>query len=106
MNMWAVEYLKEAIEDLGKLDRSQQLQVIKAINKVASNPLPHTEGGFGKPLGSRIRVTLTGYCKIKLRKLGIRVVYKAVKEDKVMRVVVISSRDDGEAYIIAQRRTD
>lgn len=49
--MWQVEYLKEAVEDLKRLDHSQRLQVLKAINKVSSNPLPQNEGGYGKPLG-------------------------------------------------------
>ena len=45
--MWQVEYFKEAVEDLKRLDYSPRLQVLKAIDKVSSNPLPQTEGGYG-----------------------------------------------------------
>ncbi len=104
--MWQVEYLKEAVEDLKRLDFSQRLQVIKAIDKVSVNPLPRTEGGYGKPLGNRNSTKLAGYLKIKLKKLGLRVVYKLVKENDIMRVIVISARADNEVYLIAQKRTD
>lgn len=104
--MWQVEYLKEAVEDLKRLDYSQRLQVLKAIDKVSSNPLPQSEGGYGKPLGNRNNTKLAGYLKIKLKKLGLRVVYKLVRENDVMKVVVISARADDEVYLIAQKRTD
>ncbi len=51
--MWKIEYLREALEDIKKLDKVQRVQVIKAINKVAINPLPQTEGCYGKPLGKK-----------------------------------------------------
>ncbi len=84
---WSVEYLKAAANDLDKLDRSQQIQVLKAITKVAQNPLPNYEGGYGKPLSNQSTSKLASYCKIKLQKLGIRVVYGIVKEDHVMKVM-------------------
>jgi mRNA interferase RelE/StbE len=51
--MWRVEYLKEAVEDLKRLDHSQRLQVLKAIDKVSTNPLPQNEGGYGNLLETR-----------------------------------------------------
>ncbi|WP_227765055.1 type II toxin-antitoxin system RelE family toxin [Zhaonella formicivorans] len=104
--MWQVEYLKEAVEDLKRLDHSQRLQVLKAINKVSSNPLPLNEGGYGKPLGNRNSTRLAGYLKIKLKSLGLRVVYKLIREKDVMKVIVVSARADDEVYLLAQRRTD
>jgi len=104
--MWQVEYLKEAVEDLKRLDHSQRLQVLKAINKVSSNPLPQNEGGYGKPLGNRNSTRLAGYLKIKLKRLGLRVVYKLIKEKDVMKVIVVSARTDDEVYLLAQKRTD
>ena len=104
--MWQIEYLKEALEDIKKLDLSQRVQVVKAINKVAVNPLPQTEGGYGKPLGNKGSTNLTGYCKIKLVKLGLRVVYKVVREDEIMRIIVVSARSDNEAYLLVQRRIE
>ncbi len=102
--MWKVEYLKEALADLKKLDHSQRVKVVKKINRVASNLLPNSEGGYGEPLGSKSRTRLSGYCKIKLQKQGLRVVYYLVRDDKTIRVVVVSARADDEVYLIAQKR--
>ncbi len=101
---WIIEYIKEAENDLKELDRSQQLQVLKAIKKVSTNPLPNTEGGYGKPLGSHSSVNLAGYIKIKLLKLGIRVVYCLVREKSVMKIIIISVRDDEKVYKMAHER--
>ena len=64
---WEVEYCDEAKKDIKKLDGSQIKQVLKAIEKVSTNPLPFNEGGYGKPLGNKSGNNLTGYLKIKLR---------------------------------------
>ena len=106
MMEWKVQYLKEALKDLKSLDNSQQLQVLKAIDKVSKNPLPNFEGGYGKPLGNKSNTNLTGYFKIKLLKLGIRVVYGLVKEQGIMRIIVISVREDDTVYQIAVDRVD
>ncbi len=105
MSTWHIEYIKAAEKDLLALDRSQQLQVLKAIEKVSVNPLPINEGGLGKPLGSHSGNNLSGYLKIKLLKLGIRVVYQVVREDSVMKIIVISVRDDETVYKLARDRT-
>lgn len=104
--MWKVEYLRESLEDIKRFDHSQRLQVVKAINKVAVNPLPHSEGGYGKPLSNKSGTNLAGYCKIKLLKLGLRVVYKVVRDDNIMKIVVVSARVDDEVYILAQKRIE
>ncbi|BCV22176.1 type II toxin-antitoxin system RelE family toxin [Moorella sp. Hama-1] len=104
--MWRVEYLREALEDIKKLDQSQRVQVVKAINKVAVNPLPKAEGGYCKPLGNKGGTNLAGYCKIKLVKLGLRVVYKVVRENVLLKVIVVSVRADDEVYILAQKRIE
>lgn len=103
---WKVEYLKESLKDLKSLDHSQKLQVLKAIDKVSQNPLPNYEGGYGKPLGNKSNTNLTGYFKIKLLKLGIRVVYGLVKERGIMKIIVISIRKDEMVYQIAVDRID
>ena len=103
---WKVKYLKEALKDLKSLDNSQQLQVLKAIDKVSKNPLPNFEGGYGKTLGNKSNTNLTGYFKIKLLKLGIRVVYGLVREQGIMRIIVISVREDDTVYQIAVDRVD
>lgn len=103
---WKIEWLKEALKDLKLLDNSQTLQVLKAIDKVSENPLPSNEGGYGKPLGNKSNTNLTGYLKIKLLKLGIRVVYRIVREHDIMRIIVISIREDDTVYKIAVDRIE
>ena len=101
---WDVEYLKEAVKDLSTLDPPQRLQVLKVIQKVSENPLPRSEGGFGKPLGNHAATKLSGYYKIKLLRLGIRVVYGLVRKRGVMRIIVISVRTDEMVYKLAEKR--
>ena len=61
---WEVKYLPEVLEDLRRLDGSQSILVLKAIEKVRENPLPDTEGGYGKPMGSRNASNLSGFLKL------------------------------------------
>ena len=102
--MWKVEYLKAAVADLKKLDRSQRVEVFKKIDRTAENPLPQSEGGYGEPLGNTKIAQLAGYCKIKLLKLGLRVVYRLEMKGETMRIIVVSARTDEEVYKIAQKR--
>lgn len=37
---WSIQYLKEALKDLKKLDPSVRRLVLKAIEKTAERPLP------------------------------------------------------------------
>lgn len=104
MNEWQVEYTEAALDDLKDLDGSQRLLVLKAIKKVSKNPLPTTEGGYGKPLGNHNTSKLTGYQKIKLKDAGIRVVYRIVRDNKKMRIIIISVRDDEKVYRMALER--
>ena len=60
--------------------------------------------GIGKLLGNHASSKLSGYYKINLRNLGCRVVYQLVKEGEIMRVIVISIRDDEAVYKEAERR--
>lgn len=102
--IWKVEYIPEAVKDLEKLDNSQRILVLKGIQKVQQNPLPDYEGGYGKPLGNHKNSKLSGYLKIKLRKLGLRVVYKVEKENYVMKIIIIAVRDDEAVYRMAEER--
>ena len=101
---WEVKYLPEADKDLDSLSRQQQVLVKKAIKKVQSNPLPQSEGGYGKPLGHKHGLNLTNLLKIKLRGEGIRVVYKLVRTESEMLVIVVGVREDDEVYQIAHTR--
>lgn len=106
MTMWRVEFTAEAEKDRSALDHSQKLQVDKAIHKVSQNPLPQSEGGYGKPLGNKQSNKLAGLLKIKLLKLGIRIVYKIVRTNEIMTIIVVAARADDEVYDIASRRVD
>lgn len=102
--MWAIKMIPEAKEDLKKLDGSLIKQVLAGIRKVSENPLPQSEGGFGKALGHNLGSDLTGFFKIKYRGIGIRVVYTIVRKEEVMNIVVISAREDNACYRYAERR--
>jgi len=102
--VWDIDYHDKALKDLEGLTKTVNARVIKAINKVAKNPLPQSEGGYGKPLGNRQSSKLAGCMKIKLKSIGIRVVYQLVRVNAVMKIVVVSVRDDDEVYKEAERR--
>lgn len=101
---WEIKYLPEAVQDLKKMDGSQRILAAKAIKKVSANPLPASEGGYGKPLGNKGGNNLTSLLKIKLRGPGIRVVYELVRTETSMLIVVIGAREDDEVYSIAATR--
>ena len=103
---WSLVFLPEAMKDMQSLSRSRQAMVKKAIKKVQENPLPQNEGGYGKPLGSKRGLNLTGLLKIKLRGEGIRVVYKLERRESQMLVIVVGIREDEEVYQIAHTRRD
>lgn len=102
--MWKIMYTDYSQKDIDNLDGSQKTQVLKAISKVAQNPLAKSEGGYGNPLGNKKGNNLTGFFKIKLLKLGLRVVYRTIKENNIMKIEVISIRNDNEVYRIAKVR--
>ena len=102
--MWELSFLPEAREDLRALDGSQRIRVVKAIAKVQSNPLPSSEGGYGKPLGNKRLSQLSGLMKVKLKSDGIRIVYKLERIEHAMRIVVIGVRSDDAVYREAQKR--
>lgn len=101
---WELRYTEKAAEDLLELDGSQRKAVLSAIKMVSKNPLPASEGGYGKPLGNRHGKNLTGLYKIKLLKEGICVVYALVRTETSMKVIVIAARADDEVYEIAEKR--
>lgn len=94
-----VVFSDDAEKDFMALDKTQQTEVAKGIIKVSTNPEPKPKG-YGNPL----RGELTGYCKIKFLKSGIRVVYKHVRTSNGMLLIVISMRNDNEVYNIAATR--
>ena len=101
---YEIEYSAEADEDLEEFNPAQRRQIGIQIEKFSLNPLPKNEGGYGNPLGNKHNINLTGFCKITLKKMGVRVVYKVMRTDKIMKIVVIAARADEEVYKIAAKR--
>ncbi|MBT1161459.1 type II toxin-antitoxin system RelE/ParE family toxin [Bifidobacterium sp. SO1] len=104
MSDWTVEFTKDACKDTGKLREPTKSHVYLALDKVSRNPLPFTEGGYGKPLGNKRGDNLTGCFKIKLKGDGIRVIYRLERAESVMRVIIVSVRDEAAVYKEAVRR--
>ena len=104
MTKYVIEFHPLAEKDLSELDNSQIRQIRKVIGRVSQNPLPKNQDGYGEPLGHRQGLNLTGLCKIKLKKLGIRIVYKVIHDGDIMRIIVIAARADNEVYEIASKR--
>lgn len=104
MSNWDIIYLNEVYEDISKLDKSVKEVVYKALKKVSQNPLPDYEGGYGKPLANQSGRELAGFLKIKLKKSGVRVVYKLQRTETEMLVVVVGMREDSEVYREALKR--
>lgn len=102
--MWQDKYLKEAKEDIDRLDSELREIVLAGIKKVRQNPLPQSEGGYGKPLGNKGGNNLTGFFKIKYKGIGIRVVYTLIRDVKVMNIVVVSKRDESYCYNTTSKR--
>ena len=106
MKYWDVEFTNQAVKDRDALGASARNQVDKAIRKVSQNPLPKNEGGYGNPLGNKHGKNLTGLLKIVLKKLGIRIVYKIIRNRDMMKIIVIAARADNEVYEITLKRKD
>ena len=100
---WKNENIKEAQRDLIRLDFFNLKLFLKVIDNTAERLLP-PPNGIGKPLGNHASSKLSGYYKIKLKALGYRVVYQLICQNDVMRVIVISVRDDEAGYNDAERR--
>ena len=62
--IYRIEFSEDAKKDRDALDNSAKLQVDKALLKVAQNPLPKNQGGYGEPLGHKQGLNLTGLLKI------------------------------------------
>lgn len=101
---WDVLFLPEAEDDLDRLDKGIRGIVLKALEKVRQNPLPKEEGGYGKPLGHKRNIDLSGFLKIKILNAGIRIIYKLERRENQMVIVVIGARKDDLVYKTATQR--
>ena len=101
---WSLIFLPDAQKDLKNLSGHQRILAAKALDKVRKNPLPSSKGGFGKPLGNKEGTDLSGFLKIKLKATGLRVVYKLIRTENEMLIVVIGARADDAVYKTAEKR--
>lgn len=101
---WTVRFEPKARKDIDKLKEPTKSHVFKALEKVATNPLPQHEGGYGNPLRNLNGSELKGYLKIKLRKDGVRIVYRLARIEETMVIIVIGVRDGDYVYEEAARR--
>ena len=102
--MYKLSFIKQAAEDYKALDGSQRKIVDKAIKRILINPLPNTEGGYGKPLGNQNNSSLAGLMKIKLKSSGLRIVYKLEKREDNVLIIIIGARADSKVYKEAEKR--
>ncbi|MDO4554352.1 MAG: type II toxin-antitoxin system RelE/ParE family toxin [Lachnospiraceae bacterium] len=86
---YQINFIPEALADIKKLDHSIHPQIMKGIQKVSHNPVSIYQGGYGKPLGNKDGINLTGLFKIKFRGIGIRVVYSVEEKDDVMTIIIV-----------------
>ena len=103
---WKLIIWDEVNEDYEKLGKTQKRLVDKAIFKVLQNPLQQSEGGYGKTLGNKGNVNLTGCYKIKLKDAGIRIVYRLQRTEHGMEIVIIGMRESAEVYDLAAKRIE
>ena len=101
---WKLRYLNEVEDDLKKLDGSQRTRVRKAIKRTLTNPLPHSQGGYGIELGHKGGINLANCLEIKLRGEGLRVIYKLIHTETEMLVIIVGVREDEKVYNDAQER--
>ncbi len=101
---WSIEFLPEAQQDMDGLDNSVRTIVLKGILKVSNNPLPTSQGGYGKPLGNKSGLNLTNLLKITFHDVGIRAVYKVIYDKNIMKIIVVSARKELQVYKEAAKR--
>ena len=102
--IWKLRFLPEVKKDFSKLDGSQKQRVSKAIDRTLTNPLPHSEGGYGIELGHKGGINLAKCLEIKLRGEGLRVIYKLIHTETELLVIIVGVREDEEVYNEAQTR--
>lgn len=98
-----IEFFPAAVEDFLALDRSQQIKVIKALQKISRAPLK-----FGKELENQTERPLSGYRSIYVDRKSIRIIWK-VGQNKTIKIAIIAGiakRDGMFAYKLVSKRKD
>ncbi len=69
--MYSIRFLPESKKEYDELDGSARKILNKLLKRIQENPLPVSQGGYAKPLGSQKGVNLTNLLKIKLKNSGL-----------------------------------
>lgn len=84
---------------MDRLDGSVRKYIFKALERIQQNP------SIGKQLGHRSGRNLTGLFSVKLKKLGVRIVYERKSESNIVALVIaIGPRERHRVYEDAARR--
>ncbi|TCS95461.1 type II toxin-antitoxin system RelE family toxin [Hazenella coriacea] len=97
-----VYFSKESFDDLSSYDKNQQEKIIALIiRRGMTGPLIKPQG-IGEPL----RDELKGFTKIKPKNMALRIVYRPVIHDKIIRmeIIAIGPRDKEKVYRLAAKR--
>lgn len=100
-----VKFCRKAIDDLSRYgEREQKIIIALIIKRGKEGPLLKPEG-LGEPLGKKQNNNLTGFAKIKPKKMSLRIIYRPQKNGKIlMGIIAIGPRDREKVYKIAASR--
>ena len=96
MKNWKVKLTEDTKQDFKSLEGSQRKLVLKQLLKLEKNPY------YGKPLGNKLGLDLTGYYKLYADKKKIRIIYTL--ETDTVKIIAIDKREDLKVYKIASER--
>ncbi|MDF7683332.1 addiction module toxin RelE [Lactobacillus sp. ESL0679] len=96
--MYQLSWFKEAAEEYRKLDGSQKIQVKKGLVKIQERGLQ-----AGKPLAKK-KYDLSMCREIKMRRLGLRIIFKESNESiQIIDIVCVGKRSDEEVFETAAK---
>lgn len=93
-NKFKIVFIEEALKEYKKLDGSTKKFVNVAISKIEQKALD-----IGEELHNTNDSKLAGCRRIKLRKIGIRIVYRVIDEKvEIAEIIAIGKREDSRVY--------
>ena len=88
-----------AQEDMDNLDGSLRKQVMTGFKKLKNNPLH-----YGKQLGHKNDIDLSGCRELKFKQSGIRVIYRVSDSEHQIVILAVGPRADFEVFRVAESR--
>lgn len=99
---YEIHFHKKAKKEYDKLDNSIRKIFDATLKKIAEDP----ENFSHSYLSNQNDSDLAGCCKIKLRKLGYRLVYEVIDEKVQIYVIAIGKREESIVYKEASKRRE